>query len=59
MRAYVMVTGAVFALVTLVHIWRMVEEPNMAREPWFLALTILTATLALAAWRVSRRAPSA
>ncbi len=59
MRAYVMVTGAVFALVTVVHIWRMVEEPHLTTEPWFLALTILTAALTVAAWRLSRRAPPA
>jgi hypothetical protein len=55
MRAYVIVTGVIFGLVTLVHIWRMVEEPNLAREPWFVALTIATAVLTVGAGRLARR----
>lgn len=50
-----MVTGAVFGLVTGVHLWRMYEEPHMAKEPWFIALTALTAVLTLWAVRLLRR----
>jgi hypothetical protein len=55
MRAYVMVTGAVFGLITAVHLWRMYEEPHMAKEPWFIALTALTGLLALWAVRLLRK----
>ena len=55
MRSYVIATGVIFALVTLAHIWRIVEEPNLAREPWFVLLTIATALLSIGAWRLARR----
>jgi hypothetical protein len=51
MKAYLLVTGALFGLITLVHLWRIFFEavPN-AREPWFILLTVLTA--ALCGWAV-------
>jgi len=53
MRAFLTVTAIVFGLVTVAHIWRMVSEsPNLAREPWFLALTILAAALCIWAVRL-------
>ena len=55
MRSYVIATGVIFALVTLAHIWRIVEEPNLARESWFVLLTIATALLSIGAWRLARR----
>ena len=55
MRAYVIATGVLFGLVTFAHIWRIVEEPELAREPWFVLLTIATAVLSLAALRLARR----
>jgi hypothetical protein len=55
-RAYVATTGAVFGLLTLVHIWRiMVEGVGPARDPRFILLTLLAAGLALWAWRVLRQ----
>ena len=56
MKAYLMTTGAVFGLVTLVHLWRMIEEwPRLATEPWYLLLTLAAAALSLWAWRLLRR----
>ena len=56
MRAYLMTTGAVFALVTVAHVWRIVaESPALARDPWFLMLTLFTAGLSVWAWRLSRQ----
>ena len=55
MRAYVIATGVIFGLVTVAHIWRIVDEPNLAREPWFVLLTIATAVLTVGAWRLARR----
>lgn len=55
MRAYVIATGVLFGLLTVVHIWRMVEEPQLTREPWFLLVTGTTAALCFLAWRVARR----
>ena len=48
-----MTTGAVFALVTVAHVWRIVaESPSLARDPWFVLLTLFTAGLSVWAWRL-------
>jgi hypothetical protein len=57
MKAYVMTTGAVFGLITLAHIWRVIEETHLAREPWFILLTVATAALCLWAVRLLWRPP--
>jgi hypothetical protein len=48
MRAYVATTGLLFALIVLAHLWRMTVETHLAREPWYVALTVAVAVLA--AW---------
>ena len=59
MRAYVMTTGAVFGLLALVHLWRVVEEgTRLATDPWFVAITVIAASLCLWAVRVLRTARS-
>ena len=58
MKAYVITTGAVFALLTLTHLLRIIVEwPHLARDPFFLLITIATAAFCLWALRllVSRR----
>lgn len=58
MKAYVITTGVVFALLTAAHLARMVvEEGHLATEPEYLVITALTAALAVWAWVVLRRAP--
>lgn len=58
MRAYLTTTGAVFGLVVLAHVWRVIEEgPHLAREPWFVLFTIAAAAMSLWAWRLLRRLP--
>ena len=52
MKAYVITTGAVFSLLTLVHIWRAMEEGHLAREPWYILITLAAAALSLWAWRL-------
>lgn len=53
MKAYVITTGIVFALLTAAHVWRIVVEgTHLARDPWYLLITVLTALLAVWAWRV-------
>jgi hypothetical protein len=55
MKAYVMTTGAVFGLIALAHVLRVVEEgPRLAKDPFFVILTVLAAALSLWAWRVLR-----
>ena len=55
MKAYVVTAGVIFGLITLAHIARMVVEPHLAREPWFVLLTLVSAGLCLGAVRVARR----
>ena len=55
MKAYVMTTGAVFGLITLAHVLRVVAEgPRLASDPFFVLLTVLSTALSLWAWRVLR-----
>ena len=56
MRSYVMVTGAVFGLLVLVHIWRMTVEPYLLRDPWYYLITGLALTFCLWAAALLRRA---
>ena len=53
MKAYVMTTGVVFGLLTLAHLWRILDEgAHLATDPWFVLITVLAAGLALWAWRL-------
>jgi hypothetical protein len=55
MKAYLLTTGTVFALVTVAHVWRMVaESSSLARDPGFLSITAITTGLAVWAWRLLR-----
>jgi hypothetical protein len=56
-KAYVITTGAVFGLLTIAHLVRMfAEEGHLAREPEYLVITALSASLCLWAVYVLRRA---
>ncbi len=57
MKAYVITTGVVFGLLTLVHVWRAIEEgPQLAAEPWYILITAAAAALCLwALWLLRRR----
>jgi hypothetical protein len=54
-KAYVMTSGAIFGLITLVHIWRVFEEgTRLVSEPWYVLITLAAAALCLWAWRLLR-----
>ena len=55
MKVYVIVTGIIFALITISHIVRMVVEPHVLTEPVYLFLTLLGAALAIWSVIVLRR----
>jgi hypothetical protein len=58
MRAYLLVTAIAFALLTLAHVWRIIAESTaLARDPWFVLVTVLSAALSGWAFRLWRRAP--
>lgn len=53
MNAYLMTTGTIFGLIVVAHLWRMVaESAALARDPGYLALTLLAAALSAWAWRL-------
>jgi hypothetical protein len=58
MKAYLIITGTIFGLITAAHIWRIIVESSLlAREPSFVALTILAAAMCIWAFLLLRRAP--
>jgi len=58
MKAYIITTGAVFGLLTLAHIWRVIEEgPHLVTQvPWVL-ITVAAAALCLWACRLLWTSP--
>jgi len=55
MKAYVMTTGAVFALLTLGHLLRIIlEGPHLAKDPFWVLVTVVAAGLCFWAWRLLR-----
>lgn len=59
MRVYLWITGFAFAVVTGLHIWRMTVEKSLASDLSFVGLTVLTAALAIWAFRLLRPASRA
>jgi hypothetical protein len=56
MRAYVITTGIIFALITISHLARLaMESTHILTEPIFLFLTILSTALAVWAFLLLRR----
>lgn len=53
MKAYLITTGAIFALITAAHVWRIAEEGRrLATEPLFAMLTLVAAALSVWAFRL-------
>jgi len=60
MKAYLITTGAVFALLTLAHLLRVGELfSRFSSDPWYVlgvsAITVASAALSIWAWRLLRR----
>ena len=46
MRTYVLVTGIIFGLLVVMHVWRIVAESHhLASDPGFIVLTLVAAGL--------------
>ncbi len=55
MKAYLITTGSLFALLTVAHIWRLIEEGRqLLANPWWTLITLAAAVLAVWAWRLLR-----
>jgi hypothetical protein len=53
MKAYLITTGIIFALILAAHVWRAIDEgPGIAKDPFFIVLTLLAAGLSVWAWRL-------
>jgi hypothetical protein len=53
MRLYLGFTATLFALLAVLHAWRMVaESTSLAKDPWFLIITLLSAALSAWAFRL-------
>jgi hypothetical protein len=59
MKAYLITTGALFGLLTIAHGWRITKESHLATDPWYLLVTLVSAGLAIWAWRLLRLSRSA
>jgi hypothetical protein len=58
MKAYLITTGSLFGLLTVLHVWRIIEEgSHLATNPWWVLITIAAAALSVWAWRLLRLAP--
>jgi len=54
-KAYVLTTGILFGLLTLAHLWRVLEEgPGLATNPWYVLITLVAAALCVWAFRLLR-----
>ncbi len=55
MKAYLITTGSLFGLLTVAHIWRLIEEGRqLLANPWWTLITLAAAVLAVWAWRLLR-----
>lgn len=51
MRAYIMVTGTLFGVMVIAHVLRILQEgPALAKEPWYILITLASASLCVWAW---------
>jgi hypothetical protein len=55
MKAYIMTTGVVFALIAIAHVVHIAMERTVLREPMFLVLTLLAVAFSVWAFVVLRR----
>lgn len=56
MKAYLVTTATLFALIAVLHLWRVFEErSSLGRDPWFLIITVVAAALSGWAFSLLRR----
>jgi hypothetical protein len=59
MKTYIATTGVLFLLLTVIHVLRAFQETGIARDPWYVLITLVAFALSLWALmllRKSRRA---
>ena len=55
MKAYLITTGTVFALIVASHVLRFITEGGALHEPWLWVLTVLPAGLSFWAFSLLRQ----
>jgi len=55
MKAYIVTTGTLFGLIVVAHALRVVAEPHLAADPWYILLTAAAAGISIWAWRLVRQ----
>jgi hypothetical protein len=57
MKAYLITTGVIFGLLTIIHIWQMFSETGFHgnRDPWFVVITLLSAAFSIWAFQLLRK----
>jgi hypothetical protein len=59
MKCYILITGIIFGLITVAHVLRIIVEPHLATDPFYIILTVLAVALCGWAtwllWTASRR----
>ncbi len=56
MRTYVITTGIIFALLVVIHVWRVfAERSSLLTEPTYVGITLASATISLWALRLVTR----
>lgn len=55
MRTYVITTGLIFLLLTIVHLWRVAAEGTRVLDPFYVVITAAAAAMSVWAWMVLRR----
>jgi hypothetical protein len=58
MRPYVIVSGSIFGMVTIAHLLRIIYEPQLGTDPWYLLLTAACAAMSVWALRLLWKAPA-
>ena len=58
MKAYLITTGVIFGLLAILHVWRMFGETGFHghRDPWFIAITLISAAFSIWAFQLLRKA---
>ena len=57
MKAYIVTTGTLFGLIVVAHVLRIVAEPQLATDPWYILLTAAAAGMSVWAWRAAKSLP--
>ena len=56
MKAYILISGTLFGLIVVAHIARVVSESlSVAKDPWFILSTAISAGMCYWSWRLLRR----